>query len=123
MLVASTDLTRLLVLDTRLVVAPVEPAEAVLCLIPEDVPFETLILQALQNRPELAQSKELVQAAIVRLKQARLRPFIPSVAATYAGGGLGVVKRPSLATSAPVATSWPVSSGNCNTSVLPTLPS
>ena len=89
LLVASTNLTRLLVLDTRLVVAPVEPAEAVLCLIPDDVPLDTLILQGLQNRPELAQSKELVQAAIVRLKQARLRPFIPSVAATYGGGGLG----------------------------------
>ena len=31
----------------------------------------------------------MVQAAIVRLKQARLRPFIPSVAATYSGGGFG----------------------------------
>jgi len=89
LLVASTNLTRLLVLDTRLVVAPVEPAEAVLCLIPDDVPFEDLVIQGLQNRPELAQSKELVQAAIVRLKQARLRPFIPSVAATYSGGGFG----------------------------------
>ena len=89
LLVASTNLTRLLVLDTRLVVAPVEPAEAVLCLIPDEVPLDDLIIQGLQSRPELAQSRELVQAAVVRLKQARLRPLIPSVAATYAGGGQG----------------------------------
>lgn len=89
LLVASTNLTRLLVLDTRLVVAPVEPAEAVLCLIPENIPLDDLIIQGLRHRPELAQSRELVEVAIVRLKQARLRPFIPSVAATYAGGGLG----------------------------------
>ncbi len=89
LLVASTNLTRLLVLDAHLVVAPIEPAEAVLCLIPDDVPLDDLIIQGLQRRPELAQSRELVQAAIVRLKQARLRPFIPSVAATYAGGGMG----------------------------------
>ena len=89
LLVSSTNLVRLLVLDANLVVAPVEPAEAMLCLIPDDIPLEELIIQALQHRPELAQSKELVQAAVVRLKQARLRPFIPSVGATYAGGGQG----------------------------------
>jgi hypothetical protein len=89
LLVASTTLIRLLVLDARLVVAPVEPAEAVLCLIPEDTPLDDLLIRAMQNRPELAQSRELVQAAVLRLKQARLRPFIPSVGATYAGGGEG----------------------------------
>jgi outer membrane protein TolC len=94
LLVASTNLIRLLVLDARLVVAPVEPAEAVLCLIPEDTPLDELLIRAMQNRPELAQSRELVQAAIVRLKQARLRPFIPSVGATYAGGGEGGGKGP-----------------------------
>lgn len=89
LLVASANLIRLLVLDAKVVVAPVEPAEAVLCLIPETVPLDDLVVMGLRNRPELAQSKELVQAAVVRLKQARLRPLIPSVSATYAGGGLG----------------------------------
>lgn len=89
LLVSSTNLLRLLVLDARLIVAPIEPAEAVLCLIPDEVPLEDLILQGLRGRPELAQSQELVRAAIIRLKQARLRPLIPSVALTYAGGGLG----------------------------------
>ncbi len=89
LLVASTNLTRLLVLDSRLVVAPLEPAEAVLRLIADDAVLDDLLVEALLHRPELAQSRELLQAAIVRLKQARLRPFIPSVAATYVGGGQG----------------------------------
>src|SRR5262249_12156416 len=40
-------------------------------------------------RPELERARELVDAAVLRLKQARLRPFVPSVALTYAGGGFG----------------------------------
>ena len=38
---------------------------------------------------ELAMAQALVQAAIARHKQARLRPFTPAVFATYGGGGLG----------------------------------
>lgn len=89
LLVASTNLTRLLVLNPRIIVAPVEPSETILRLVPEDRPLGDFICQAFRNRPELAQSQELVQAALVRLKQAKLRPFVPSVAVTYAGGGFG----------------------------------
>ncbi len=89
LLVASANLIRLLVLDARMVIAPVEPAEAILRLIPDEAPLDDLIIQGLQRRPELAQSQELVQAAILRLRQARLRPWIPSVAMTYVGGGEG----------------------------------
>jgi outer membrane protein TolC len=89
LLVASDNLMRQLTLSPRVVVAPVEPAESILHLVPEDAPLDDLIVEGLRYRPELAQSQELVQAALVRLKQARLRPFIPSVAVTYAGGGFG----------------------------------
>lgn len=89
LLAASTSLVNLLVLDPLLVVAPLEPAETLLRLVPEDVPLNDLIVQSLRRRPELAQSRELVEAAIVRARQARLRPYIPSIASTYAGGGLG----------------------------------
>jgi outer membrane protein TolC len=58
-------------------------------LVPEEAPLDELIVQGLRRRPELAQSRELVEAAIIRARQARLRPYIPSVATTYAGGGLG----------------------------------
>ncbi len=88
-LVASANLIRLLVLDPKVVMVPVEPPECIIHLIPDDVPLDDLALQGLQNRPELATATALVQAAVVRRKQAVLRPFIPSVFMTYAGGGLG----------------------------------
>jgi outer membrane protein TolC len=87
--IASANLIRLLVLNPQLVVAPVEPAEAIIHLVPDDAPLDDLIVQGLRRRPELAAAQELVQATLLRLKQARLRPLIPSLAFSYAGGGFG----------------------------------
>jgi outer membrane protein TolC len=89
LLVASANLIRLLVLNPRMVVAPVEPAEAIVRLIPDDVPIDDLIVEGLRRRPELAQSQDLVEAALLRWKQAKLRPWVPSVSFGYAGGGFG----------------------------------
>lgn len=87
--VASAQLVNLLVLDPYQVLAPVEPAETVFRLLPDDTPLDDLIVQGLRQRPELASAQELVQATLLRLKQARLRPLIPSLAFSYAGGGFG----------------------------------
>jgi outer membrane protein TolC len=87
--VASADLVRPLLLDPHILVAPVEPAEVVIRLISDDVALDDLICQGWQNRPELARARELVAAAVFRLKQAKLRPFVPSLALTYSGGGFG----------------------------------
>jgi outer membrane protein TolC len=87
--VASANLVRPLLLDPHVVVAPVEPAEAVIRLVPDDVPLDDLICQGWRSRPELARARELVEAAVLRLKQAKLRPFVPSLALTYSGGGFG----------------------------------
>jgi len=87
--VASADLVRRTRLDPRIVVAPIEPPESVLRLVAEDCPLDDLIAAGLRNRPELAESQALVQATLVRLKQARLRPLIPSLALQYSGGGFG----------------------------------
>jgi outer membrane protein TolC len=87
--VASANLVRPLLLDPHVLVAPVEPAEAVIRLIPDDVPLDDLICQGWQHRPELACARELLEAAVLRLKQAKLRPFVPSLAVTYSGGGFG----------------------------------
>jgi len=89
LLVASANLVRVLVLNPRVVVAPVEPAETIIRLMPDEVPLDDLIVQGLQHRPELANAQELVQAALLRWKQAKLRPFVPSLALSYAGGGFG----------------------------------
>ena len=87
--VASANLVNLLVLDPNQVLAPVEPAEAVFRLLPDEIPLDEMIVQGLRQRPELASAQELVQATLVRLKQARLRPLVPSLAFSYAGGGFG----------------------------------
>ena len=89
LLVASANLVRLLVLNPATVFAPVEPPECIVRLIPDEVPLDDLVIQGLRYRPELASAQQLVEAAIVRVKQARLRPFVPSVAFTFAGGGFG----------------------------------
>ncbi|MFI5456089.1 MAG: TolC family protein [Isosphaerales bacterium] len=87
--VASANLVNLLVLDPNQVLAPVEPAEVVFQLLPDETPLDEMIVQGLRQRPELASAQELVQATLLRLKQARLRPLIPSLAFSYAGGGFG----------------------------------
>jgi outer membrane protein TolC len=89
LLAASANLIRLLVLDPMIVMVPVEPPECIIRLIPDDIPLEALVAQGMGNRPELASAQDLISAAAVRRQQARLRPFIPSVFMTYAGGGLG----------------------------------
>jgi outer membrane protein TolC len=87
--IASADLVRPLVLDPHIVVAPVEPAETVIRLVEDDASLDDLICRGWLNRPELARSRELVMAAVLRFKQAKLRPFVPSLAMTYSGGGFG----------------------------------
>jgi len=86
---ASAELVRRTRLDPTLIVAPVEPPESVLRLVPDGCPIDELIATGLRNRPELAEAQALVQVTLTRLKQARLRPLIPSLAFRYSGGGFG----------------------------------
>lgn len=87
--VASAELVRRTRLNPRVVVAPVEPPETVLRLVPEGCPIDELITTGLRCRPELAEAQALVQATLTRLKQAKLRPLVPSLALRYSGGGFG----------------------------------
>jgi outer membrane protein TolC len=87
--VASAELVRRTRLDPRIVVAPVEPPEAVIRMVPPDCPLDDLIVLGLRSRPELAEAQALVQATLIRLKQARLRPLVPSLAVRFAAGGFG----------------------------------
>jgi outer membrane protein TolC len=95
--VASAELIRRLVLDPHVVVAPVEPAEAVIRLVSVDVPLDDLICQAWRGRPELARAREMVEASVLQLKQARLRPFVPSLAVSYSGAAFGGGQNSTLA--------------------------
>ena len=87
--IASAELVRRVRLDPRVLVAPIEPAAAQIHMTEEGCSIDQLIATGLLTRPELAESRSLVEATLVRLKQARLRPFIPSLAVRYSGGGFG----------------------------------
>jgi outer membrane protein TolC len=77
--VASADLTQVLRLDPRAVVVPLEHDHAQVTLIDPGRSFDDLMPIALNNRPELASRRALVQAAEVRVRQEKARPLVPIV--------------------------------------------
>ncbi len=84
--VASADLTRVLRLEPGTLVEPAEePALVVELLDPAAAP-DDLIPVALTNRPELAADQALIQAALARVKQEKVRPLVPTVALRSVGG-------------------------------------
>jgi outer membrane protein TolC len=76
---ASADLTQVLRLDPGAVVVPLEPPYLRVTLISPRERVDDLIPIGLTNRPELASQQALVQAALTRIRQERLRPLVPSV--------------------------------------------
>ena len=76
---ASADLTRVLRLDPAAIVVPLEPPNLRVTLISPQVPVDDLIPIGLTARPELASQQALVQAALVRIRQERMRPLVPSL--------------------------------------------
>jgi outer membrane protein TolC len=77
--VASAQLTRALRLDPTAFVAPIEAPHLQVTLIRSDYSVDDLVVVGLTSRPELASQQALVQAALVRLRQERMRPLMPSV--------------------------------------------
>jgi outer membrane protein TolC len=86
---ASSRLARLLVLQPTVGLVPADPAVVPITLIPDDSPLDQLITQAVQNRPELAESRALIAAGEVRVRQARLDPLLPRLEVTYYGADFG----------------------------------
>ena len=83
--VASANLTRLLRLDPRAVIVPLEPDHLQVVLISPQQPIDDLIPVGLTNRPELASQQALVQATIARLRQEKMRLLVPSILLTGNG--------------------------------------
>jgi outer membrane protein TolC len=80
--ISSAGLTRVLRLDPAAVVDPLEPPFLQVTLISPRESVDALIPVGLTTRPELGAQQALVQAALVRLKQERMRPLMPSVLLT-----------------------------------------
>ncbi len=91
--VASAELARLLRLDAGAVLEPAEPPYLVVTVIDAAATVDALIPIALTSRPELAGQQAVVQAALVRLKQEKIRPLVPSIAlrsvSTNPSGSIG----------------------------------
>ena len=77
--VTSANLTQLLRLDPRAVVEPLEHDHTQLTLIDPGKTLDELMPIALANRPELGSRRSLVQAAEVRVRREKARPFLPLV--------------------------------------------
>ncbi|HXY35964.1 MAG TPA: TolC family protein [Planctomycetaceae bacterium] len=95
--VTSADLTRILQLDSSAVVEPIELPNLQVTLVGLDQPLEEMIGIGLTSRPELAGQQALVQQTLARIRQEKLRPFLPNIQVvgnstpqtTFAGGLFG----------------------------------
>jgi outer membrane protein TolC len=76
---SSAALTNVLRLDPAAVVVPLELPHLQVTLVPPKETVDALIPVGLTNRPELATQQAVVQATLVRLRQERMRPLIPSL--------------------------------------------
>jgi hypothetical protein len=77
--VASAQLTQVLRLDPRAVVAPLEHDHVQITLIDPSRSLDDLIPIGLTNRPELAAHQAQIQAMLVSIRQEKLRPLLPAV--------------------------------------------
>ncbi|HET6880870.1 MAG TPA: TolC family protein [Pirellulales bacterium] len=80
--VASADLTQVLRLDARAVCDPLERDHLQITLLDASRPLDDLIAMGLRNRPELAAYQAEIKAAIVRIRQEKMRPLLPTVLIT-----------------------------------------
>jgi outer membrane protein TolC len=87
--VASARLAQLLLLKPTVDLRPADPAVVPLTLVPPGDSLDDLVATGLLNRPELAESRELVAAAVARWRQARTAPLIPRLDVSYFGGDFG----------------------------------
>ena len=78
-LISSATLTRVLRLDPSAVTVPLEPPHLRVTLISPAACVDDLVIVGLTNRPELASQQAIVQATLLRLKQEKMRPLIPSL--------------------------------------------
>src|SRR2546426_12291625 len=76
---ASAELARVLRLEARALVDPLEPPHIQVTLVEIHQPVDDLIALALTNRPELAGQQALVRATLERWRQERWRPLVPSL--------------------------------------------
>ena len=80
--VSSADLTLVLRLDPRAVCEPLEHDHLQISLVDPSRGLDDLIPIGLTNRPELAANQAEIKAALVRIRQEKMRPLLPSILLT-----------------------------------------
>lgn len=88
-LARSAELTRLIRLDSRLVVVPADTATLPIDLIDPQLPLDQLMSAGVASRPELAQYQAMVDGAYQRTRQEHWRPWLPNVQVGASGGTFG----------------------------------
>ena len=86
---ASARLAKLLLLQPTVELRPTDPAIVPITLVPLNAVIDELVVTGLLNRPELAESRALVAAAVARWRQARIEPFLPRLDVSYFAGTFG----------------------------------
>ncbi|HEV3386687.1 MAG TPA: TolC family protein [Gemmata sp.] len=87
--VASAQLCRLLNIDPSNHLRATGADLETFRLIPEDTSIEVLIAQALQSRPELTTQFAAIREAQIRVRQEKVRPFLPIISVGVSSGGFG----------------------------------
>jgi outer membrane protein TolC len=87
--IASTRLAEVLSLGSGFHLRPVEPELLPVELVTSQAEVESLVSQALGNRPELHENAYEIAAASGRYEMERLSPFMPVVGAGLSYGGFG----------------------------------
>ncbi|TMQ33634.1 MAG: hypothetical protein E6K70_12050 [Planctomycetota bacterium] len=82
-------MAQLLLLQPTVDLRPADPAIVPITLVPVDGPLDELVATGLMNRPELAESRALVAAALARWRQARVGPLLPRLEVSYFAGDFG----------------------------------
>jgi outer membrane protein TolC len=85
----TTELSRLLSMDPSVRLRPEPGAPPALQWVDTQIPLETLIQQALVQRPEIAARGADVAAGETRLRQERIRPLVPTLSVGFSAGDFG----------------------------------
>jgi outer membrane protein TolC len=88
-LTASARLCELLGLDPSVRLHAVDGWVVPAPLVPDPIPLPQLIAIALTQRPELGERQAAIQAALLRLREARVLPFSPNLIVGYSAGTFG----------------------------------
>lgn len=87
--VASARLAEQIRWDAGQRLIPAEPNIVLIELVNSDFERNTLVAKALQQRPEISESRQLIAEACERLRREQYAPLVPSVLLGMSYGGLG----------------------------------